>query len=86
MQGILVAVRKHGLSPNELKGLRSLEGRVYEHVEQFYADIDDVVRAPSANVKIIFGNVKAWAEYLGNEPFNNSAYIYITIKIEENRK
>lgn len=52
----------------------------------FIADIERVLRALGANIKIIFGNAKDWAEYLGNVPFDNSAYIYITIEVEGDLK
>lgn len=84
MQSVLVAVSKHGLSPDELTGLRSLEGREYEQLKQFYVDLDGIFGAPGANVKIIFGNAEDWAKFLENEPFDSSAYIYITIKVEGN--
>lgn len=82
MQSVLVAVSKHGLSPVEILGIRELDGKVYDQVKQFYADIDAVFSAPSANIKIIFGNTEDWAKFLENEPFDSSAYIYITIKVE----
>lgn len=82
MQDVLVAVSKHGLSEYKLKGLRALDGREYEHLKQFYADIDKVMRVPGANVKVIFGFASDWAKFLSNEPFNNGAYIYFTIKAE----
>ena len=86
MQSVLVAVSKHGLSPAEILGIRELDGKVYDQVKHFYADIEQVLSAPSANIKLIFGNAKDWAEYLENVPFDSSAFIYITIKVEGNLK
>ena len=82
MQEVLVAVSKHGLSPTEILGIRELDGKDYDQIKQFYSDLDAVFGAPSANVKIIFGNAEDWAKFLENEPFDSSAYIYITIKVE----
>ena len=86
MQEVLVAVSKHGLSPAEILGIRELDSKVYDQIKQFYSDIDLVMRAPGANIKIIFGNAKDWAKFLENEPFDNIAFIYITIKVEGNLK
>lgn len=86
MHSVLVAVSKHGLSPVEILGIRELDGKVYDQVKHFYADIEQVLSAPSANVKLIFGNTKDWAEYLENVPFDSSAFIYITIKVEGSLK
>ena len=85
MQDVLVAVSKHGLSEQELKGLRELDGKEYEHLKQFYADLDLAMRAPSANIRVIFGFAADWAKFLSNEPFDNGAYIYFTIKAESLR-
>lgn len=82
MQEVLVAVSKHGLSEEELKGLRALNGKVYDCIEQFYEGIDEALKAPGANVKVIFGNATDWAEFLENEPFDSSAFIYISFKVE----
>lgn len=40
MQEVLVAVSKHGLSVEELTGIRALNGKVYDCIEQFYEGID----------------------------------------------
>ena len=82
MQDLLVAVSKHGLSEQEFKGLRALNGKVYDCIEQFYEGIDEALKAPGANVKVIFGNATDWAEFLENEPFDSSAFIYISFKVE----
>lgn len=82
MQSVLVAVSKHGLSPVEILGSRELGGKVYDQLKQFYIDIDEVFGTPGENIKIIFGNAEDWAKFLENEPFDSSAYIYITIKVE----
>lgn len=82
MQDLLVAVSKHGLSEQELKGLRALNGKVYDCIEQFYEGIDEALKTPGANVKVIFGNATDWAEFLENEPFDSSAFIYISFKVE----
>lgn len=80
MQDILVAVSKAGLSPAEVVGLRALKGREYEHIKQFYFDVDLVMRAPGANVNITFGNTEDWARFLESEAFDAGAHIYITVK------
>lgn len=85
MQDVLVAVSKHGLSVEELTGIRELNGKVYDCIEQFYEGIDEALSAPGATVKVIFGNTTDWAKFLGNEPFDNGAYIYFTIKAESLR-
>lgn len=68
-----------------MTGLRELEGKEYEHLKQFYADLDLAVRAPSAHIRVIFGYAADWAKFLSNEPFDNGAYIYFTIKAESLR-
>lgn len=82
MQDVLVAVSKHGLSVAELTGLRALNGKVYDCIEQFYEGIDEALSAPGATVKVIFGNATDWAEFLENEPFDSGAFIYISFKVE----
>lgn len=82
MQDVLVAVSKHGLSVEELTGIRALNGKVYDCIEQFYEGVDEALKAPGANVKVIFGNATDWAEFLENEPFDSSAFIYISFKVE----
>lgn len=82
MQEVLVAVSKHGLSEQELKGLRALDGKEYDNRRPFFVDINEVLCAPSANVKIIFGYAADWAKFLSNEPFDNGKYIYFTVKME----
>nr|DAV86479.1 MAG TPA: hypothetical protein [Caudoviricetes sp.] len=82
MQEVLVAVSKHGLSVEELTGIRALNGKVYDCIEQFYEGIDEALSAPGATVKVIFGNATDWAKFLGNEPFNSEYYIYFTIKVK----
>lgn len=61
---------KHGLSVAELTGLRELEGKEYDNRNQFFVDIDYAAD---------------WAEFLSDEPFDNGAYIYFTIKAESLR-
>lgn len=86
MQDVLVAVSKHGLSVAELTGLRELEGKEYDNRNQFFVDIDAVLCAPSVTVRIIFGYAADWAKFLSDEqPFDNGAYIYFTIKAESLR-
>lgn len=85
MQDALVAVSKHGLSVAELTGLRELEGKEYDNRNQFFVDIDAVLCAPSVTVRIILGYAADWAESLSDEPFDNGAYIYFTIKAESLR-
>lgn len=82
MQDVLGAVSKHGLSPSELTGVRELNGKVYDAIEQFYVDIEDALETVGANIKIIFGNIVDWVKFLGNEPFNSEYYIYFTIKVK----
>lgn len=82
MQDVLVAVSKHGLSVEELTGIRALNGKVYDCISQFYEGIDEALKAPGTNVKVIFGNATDWAEFLENEPFDSSAFIYISFKVE----
>lgn len=85
MQDVLVAVSKHGLSVAELTGLRELEGKEYDNRNQFFVDIDAVLCAPSVTVRIILGYAADWAKFLSDEPFDNGAYIYFTIKAESLR-
>lgn len=85
MQEVLVAVSKHGLSEQELKGLRELEGKEYDQLKPFYEDVESVLHSPGANVDIIFGYAADWAKFLSDEPFDNGAYIYFTIKAESLR-
>jgi hypothetical protein len=85
MQDVLVAVSKHGLSVAELTGLRELEGKEYDNRNQFFDDIDAVLCAPSVTVRIILGYADDWAKFLSEEPFDNGAYIYFTIKAESLR-
>lgn len=85
MQDVLVAVSKHGLSVAELTGLRELEGKEYDNRNQFFADIDAVLCAPSVTVRIILGYAADWAKFLSDELFDNGAYIYFTIKAESLR-
>lgn len=85
MQDVLVAVSKHGLSVAELTGLRELEGKEYDNRNQFFDDIDAVLYAPSVTVRIILGYADDWAKFLSEEPFDNGAYIYFTIKAESLR-
>lgn len=85
MQDVLVAVSKHGLSVAELTGLRELEGKEYDNHNQFFVDIDAVLCAPSVTVRIILGYADDWAKFLSEEPFDNGAYIYFTIKAESLR-
>lgn len=85
MKDVLVAVSKHGLSPSELTGLRELEGKEYDNRNQFFVDIDAVLCAPSVTVRIILGYADDWAKFLSDEPFDNGAYIYFTIKAESLR-
>ena len=82
MQEVLVAVSKHGLSEQELKGLRALEGKEYDQLKPFYEDVESILPSPGANVDIIFGYAADWAKFLSDEPFDNGAYIYFTIKAE----
>lgn len=84
MQEVLVAVSKNGLSEQELKSLRALDGKEYDQLKQFYSDLDLSTHAPSANIRVIFGYASDWAKFLSNAPFDNSAFIYITIKVEGN--
>ncbi len=85
MQDVLVAVSKHGLSVAELTGLRELEGKEYDNRNQFFDDIAAVLCAPSVTVRIILGYADDWAKFLSDEPFDNGAYIYFTIKAESLR-
>lgn len=85
MQDVLVAVSKHGLSVAELTGLRELEGKEYDNRSQFFVDIAAVLCAPSVTVRIILGYADNWAKFLSEEPFDNGAYIYFTIKAESLR-
>jgi len=82
MQDVLVAVSKHGLSVEELTGIRELNGKVYDGIESFYVDIENALEAVGAAINIIFGNAEDWAKYLENKPHNNEAYIYFTIKVK----
>lgn len=86
MQDVLVAVSKHGLSEQELKGLRELDGKEYKQLKPFYEDIESILRSTGANVRIVFGYAADWAKFLSDEqPFDNGAYIYFTIKAESLR-
>ena len=86
MKEVLVAVSKYGLSEQELKGLRELEGKEYDNRNQFFVDIDAVLCAPSVTVRIILGYAADWAKFLSDEqPCDNGAYIYFTIKAESLR-
>lgn len=83
MQDILVAISKAGLSPAEVVGLRALKGREYEHIKQFYFDVDLVMRASWAKVYIYIGDVHDWVVFLGREPFDNKEFIYFAIKVRD---
>lgn len=82
MQDVLVAVSKNALSPEELKGIQSLNGRSYGERSAFYEDVQEIFSLPGAKVDVKIGAVKDWAKFLGKSAFDNQAYIYIEISIE----
>ena len=82
MQEVLVAVSKNGLSPEELKGIQSLNGRTYGEQSKFHEDVQEIFYAPGAMVDIKVGGIEDWAKFLEESAFNNQAYIYIVICLE----
>lgn len=83
MEKILVAVSKNALSPEELKGIQSLNGRSYGECKEFMAEVDKIFATPGAKVDITFGGIEDWADFLGKSAFDNQAYIYIVIQLEQ---
>lgn len=83
MEKILVAVSKNGLSPEELKGIQSLNGKVYAECREFMAEVDKIFAVPGAKVDITFGGVEDWADFLGKSELSNQAYIYIVVQLEQ---
>lgn len=83
MQDVLVAVSKNGLSPEELKGIQSLNGRSYGECREFMVEVDKIFATPGANVDITFGGIEDWADFLGKSEFSNQAYVYIVIQVEQ---
>ena len=82
MEKIIVAVSKNGLSPEELKGIQSLNGRSYGERSAFYEDVQEIFSLPGAKVDMKVGAIEDWAKFLGKSAFDNQAYVYIVISIE----
>jgi len=82
MEKLLVAVSKNALSPEELKGIQSLNGKVYGERSAFYEEAQEIFSLPGAKVDMKEGAIEDWAKFLGKSAFDNQAYIYIVISIE----
>ena len=83
MEKLLVAVSKNALSPEELKGIQSLNGKDYAECREFMVEADKIFATPGAKVDITFGGIEDWAHFLGKDEFVNQAYVYVVIQLEQ---